>query len=74
MRCLIIARELRRAEPRSEIHFIVSRTAVFRESVEFQIHDSDASPTLSTPQVLAALEQCLPNVVVFDNAGRTSQL
>jgi UDP:flavonoid glycosyltransferase YjiC (YdhE family) len=74
MRCLIIARELRRAEPQSEIHFIVSRTAVFREAVEFPIHDSDASPTLSTPQVFEALQAFAPHVVVFDNSGRTSQL
>jgi len=74
MRCLIIARGLRCVQPQADIHFIVSRTAVFREAVEFPIHDSDASPTLSTPQVLTALEKFVPNVVVFDNAGRTSQL
>ena len=74
MRCLIIARELRRADPEIESHFLVSRDAVFRESVEFTVHDCDDSPTRSTPQVLATIKQVRPSVVVFDNAGRTVQL
>jgi hypothetical protein len=74
MRCLIIARELARAEPAADIRFLVSRTAVFREAVEFPIIDCDASPTNSTPQVLAAIDSFRPHVMVFDNSGRTSQL
>ena len=74
MRCLIIARELARAEPAADIRFLVSRTAVFRESVNFPIIDCDASPTSSTPQVLAAIESFRPHVMVFDNSGRTEQL
>jgi hypothetical protein len=74
MRCLIIARELRRAVPQIESHFLVSRDAVFREAVDFPIHDCDDSPTRSTPQVLATLTAVQPRVVVFDNAGRTQQL
>jgi glycosyltransferase involved in cell wall biosynthesis len=74
MRCLIIARELARAEPAADIRFLVSRTAVFREAVEFPIIDCDASPTNSTPQVLAAIDNFRPHVMVFDNSGRTSQL
>ena len=74
MRCLIIARELVRAQPEAEVHFLVSRTAVFREAVEFPIHDCDASPTHSTTQVLAAIGEFAPHVVVFDNSGRTVQL
>lgn len=74
MRCLIIARELMRAQPEAEVHFLVSRTAVFREAVEFPIHDCDASPTNSTAQVLGAIADFAPHVVVFDNSGRTAQL
>jgi glycosyltransferase involved in cell wall biosynthesis len=74
MRCLIIARELARAESAADIRFLVSRTAVFREAVEFPIIDCDASPTNSTPQVLAAIDSFRPHVMVFDNSGRTSQL
>jgi hypothetical protein len=74
MRCLIIARELIRAEPEADIRFLVSRKAVFREAVEFPIYDCDASPTNSTPQVLAAIAAFRPDVVVFDNSGRTAQL
>jgi hypothetical protein len=74
MRCLIIARELARAEPAADIRFLVSRTAVFRESVNFPIIDCDASPTSSTPQVLAAIAAFRPHVMVFDNSGRTEQL
>jgi glycosyltransferase involved in cell wall biosynthesis len=74
MRCLIIARELARAEPAADIRFLVNRTAVFRESVNFPIIDCDASPTNSTPQVLAAIDSFRPHVMVFDNSGRTEQL
>jgi glycosyltransferase involved in cell wall biosynthesis len=74
MRCLIIARELRRAEPTADIRFLVSRSAVFRESVDFPVIDCDASPTNSTPQVLAAIDSFRPHVMVFDNSGRTEQL
>jgi hypothetical protein len=74
MRCLIVARELRHASPDADIHFLVARNAVFREAVDFPIHDCDDSPTRSTPQVLEALRTLAPDVVVFDNAGRTEQL
>lgn len=74
MRCLIIARELVRVEPGADVRFLVSRDAVFREVVEFPIFDCDASPTNSTPQVLAAIDSFRPHVMVFDNSGRTGQL
>ncbi len=74
MRCLIIARELARAEPSADIRFLVNRTAVFRDAVDFPIIDCDASPTNSTAQVLATIESFRPDVMVFDNSGRTSQL
>jgi predicted glycosyltransferase len=74
MRCLIIARELAKAEPSADIRFLVSRIAVFRDAVDFPVIDCDASPTNSTPQVLAAIESFRPDVMVFDNAGRTAQL
>jgi len=74
MRCLIIARELARAEPTADIRFLVARDGVFREAVEFPIIDLDDSPTRSTAQVIAAIEAFRPNVMVFDNSGRTEQL
>jgi glycosyltransferase involved in cell wall biosynthesis/UDP:flavonoid glycosyltransferase YjiC (YdhE family) len=74
MRCLTIAHELAQAEPAADIRFLVSRTAVFREAVQFPIIDCDQSPTNSTPQVLAAIESFRPHVMVFDNSGRTGQL
>jgi glycosyltransferase involved in cell wall biosynthesis/UDP:flavonoid glycosyltransferase YjiC (YdhE family) len=74
MRCLIIARELAKADPTVDIRFLVNRHAVFRESVNFPIIDCEASPTNSTPQVLATIESFRPDVMVFDNSGRTSQL
>jgi glycosyltransferase involved in cell wall biosynthesis/spore coat polysaccharide biosynthesis predicted glycosyltransferase SpsG len=74
MRCLIIARELAKADPTADIRFLVNRHAVFRESVNFPIIDCDASPTNSTSQVLATIESFRPDVMVFDNSGRTAQL
>jgi glycosyltransferase involved in cell wall biosynthesis len=74
MRCLVIARELARAEPEADIRFLVARDGVFREAVEFPIIDLDDSPTRSTPQVIAAIRAFQPDVMVFDNSGRTEQL
>jgi UDP:flavonoid glycosyltransferase YjiC (YdhE family) len=74
MRCLIIARELAKADPTVDIRFLVNRHAVFRESVNFPIIDCEASPTNSTAQVLATIESFRPDVMVFDNSGRTAQL
>ncbi len=74
MRCLIIARELAKADPAADIRFLVNRQAVFRESVNFPIIDCDASPTNSTAQVLQTIESFRPDVMVFDNSGRTAQL
>jgi hypothetical protein len=74
MRCLVIARELARAEPAADIRFLVARDGVFREAVEFPIIDLDDSPTRSTPQVIAAIRAFQPDVMVFDNSGRTEQL
>jgi glycosyltransferase involved in cell wall biosynthesis len=74
MRCLIIARELAKADPKADIRFLVNRNAVFRESVNFPIIDCEASPTNSTAQVLATIDAFRPDVMVFDNSGRTSQL
>jgi glycosyltransferase involved in cell wall biosynthesis len=74
MRCLIIARGFACAEPATEIRFLVARDGVFREAVEFPIIDLDDSPTRSTPQVIAAIESFRPDVMVFDNSGRTEQL
>jgi UDP:flavonoid glycosyltransferase YjiC (YdhE family) len=42
--------------------------------VNFPIIDCDASPTNSTAQVLATIDSFRPDVMVFDNSGRTSQL
>lgn len=74
MRCLIVARGLRRAAPHVDIHFIVSRDAALRGAVDFPIHDCADSPTRSTPEVVVILESLRPQVVVFDSAGRTQQL
>ncbi len=74
MRCLIVARELRRVAPTIDAHFLVSRHGAFRDAVDFPIHDCDDSPTRSTHQVVETIRELQPDVVVFDNAGRTEQL
>ena len=33
-----------------------------------------SSPTFHTPEVVALIKQLRPNIVIFDNAGRTAQL
>jgi UDP-N-acetylglucosamine transferase subunit ALG13 len=74
MRCLIVARELRRVAPEIDSHFLISREAYFRDAIDFEVDYCDASPTLCTPRVIAVLERLHPNVVVFDNSGRTRQM
>lgn len=74
MRCLIVARALRKTAPQYDIHFVVSRHAALRGAVDFPMHDCDDSPTRSTAEVVRILERLQPQLVVFDSAGRTQQL
>jgi hypothetical protein len=60
--------------PQVQAHFLVHRGAPYAASLQHPATLIDASPTLCTRAVLAAIERLRPAVVYFDNSGRTRQL
>jgi predicted glycosyltransferase len=73
-RSLAIANAASRRWPRGEIHFMLSRQAPYSAGVPFAATLLDSSPTFHSRAVAALIRKFKPTVVVFDNAGRTSQL
>jgi hypothetical protein len=73
-RSLSIARACQRRWPDAAVHFILSREAPYATGVPFECTLLPSSPTFHTAQVVAALRAFGPDVVIFDNAGRTEQL
>ena len=73
-RSLSIAQAARRQWPQAQIHFILSRQAPYAAAVPFPATLLDSSPTFHTAAVTASIQAFKPNVVIFDNAGRTAQL
>jgi ADP-heptose:LPS heptosyltransferase len=60
--------------PMAQIQFAVSREAPHDMDAGFARTLLPSSPTFHTPEVIALIEKMRPQVVVFDNAGRTAQL
>ncbi len=60
--------------PHAAIHFAVSREAPYASAVPFPATLMPASPTFCSGEVAALMDEFRPSVVIFDNAGRTSQL
>jgi spore coat polysaccharide biosynthesis predicted glycosyltransferase SpsG len=73
-RSLAIARAATRRWPAAEIHFLISRQAPYAGTVPFAVTLLPSSPTLNSPQVIQKILEWRPDVVVFDNAGRSAQL
>jgi hypothetical protein len=73
-RSLAIARAAARRWPGAEIHFLISRQAPYAGTVPFAVTLLPSSPTLNSPQVIQKILEWRPDVVVFDNAGRSAQL
>jgi glycosyltransferase involved in cell wall biosynthesis len=73
-RSLAIARAARRRWPDAAIHFVLSRAAPYSAEVPFPATLLAASPTFHSAAVIELLESWRPDVVIFDNAGRTAQL
>lgn len=73
-RSLAIARAVASRWPAADIHFLVSRQAPYSDSVPFAATLLPSSPTLNSPLVIQKMAQWRPDIVVFDNAGRSSQL
>jgi hypothetical protein len=73
-RCLAIARAASRHWQGAAIHFVLSREAPYAADAPFPTTLLPSSPTFHTAAVIELLEQWRPDVVIFDNAGRTAQL
>jgi predicted glycosyltransferase len=73
-RSLSIAQAARRQWPQADIHFILSRQAPYAATAPFPATLLDSSPTFHTAAVAESIQAFKPNIVIFDNAGRTAQL
>lgn len=69
-----LADALRARWPQVETHFLLHREAPYAKNFHHPLTLLPASPTLCTSEVRSVIESWRPQVVVFDNAGRTAQL
>ena len=73
-RCLSLAGAMQRQWPEVRCHFLLSREAPYASSTSFETHLMPASVTLSGAAVDRAFQKIRPDLVVFDNAGRSAHL
>jgi glycosyltransferase involved in cell wall biosynthesis len=73
-RSLAIARAASRRWESAAIHFVLSRDAPYAADTPFPKTLLAASATFHSAAVIELLESWRPDVVIFDNAGRTAQL
>jgi UDP:flavonoid glycosyltransferase YjiC (YdhE family) len=69
-----IARAVAQRWPNAAIHFVLSRAAPYASDMAFPATLLASSATFHSRAVIDLIRKWRPNVVVFDNAGRTSQL
>jgi glycosyltransferase involved in cell wall biosynthesis len=73
-RSLAIARAVSRHWQDACIRFVLSREAPYAAEVPFPATLLASSPTFHSAAVIELLENWRPDVVIFDNAGRSAQL
>ncbi len=73
-RSLAIARAAQQRWSAAAIHFILSRAAPYVAGLPFPATLLPSSATFHSAAVIGLIEAWRPQVVVFDNAGRTAQL
>jgi len=73
-RSAAIAHAVSRRWRGAAIHFVLSREAPYAADSPFPATLLPSSPTFHSKAVIELLEAWRPDVVVFDNAGRTAQL
>ena len=73
-RSLAIARAARRRWQGAAIHFALSRQAPYAADAPFPATLLASSPTFNSAAVIELLQKWQPDVVIFDNTGRTAQL
>jgi hypothetical protein len=73
-RSAAIARAALERWPRAAVHFMVSRHASYAAQVPFPVTLLPSSPTFHTRPVVEHMQAWRPDVVIFDNAGRSAQI
>jgi glycosyltransferase involved in cell wall biosynthesis len=73
-RSLAIAHAASRRWQGAAIQFVLSRAAPYAADAPFPTTLLDSSPTFHSAAVIELIGKWRPDVVVFDNAGRTAQL
>jgi spore coat polysaccharide biosynthesis predicted glycosyltransferase SpsG len=73
-RAMAIATAVAQCWPAVEIRFALSRSAAYAAETPFKATLLPSSPTFHSREVAALLRDFKPTLVLFDNAGRTSQL
>jgi hypothetical protein len=73
-RSLAIAQGAASRWPGAALLFILSREAPYAATAPVPTELLDSSPTFHTGAVVDIIERWRPDVVIFDNAGRTAQL
>jgi glycosyltransferase involved in cell wall biosynthesis len=73
-RSLTIARAASLRWPSAAVHFALSRAAPYAADAPFPHTLLASSPTFHSTAIIDLLENWRPDVVIFDNAGRTVQL
>jgi glycosyltransferase involved in cell wall biosynthesis len=73
-RSLAIARGAARRWAGASVHFVLSRAAPYADGAPFPATLLASSATFHSGAVIELIERWRPDVVIFDNAGRTAQL
>jgi len=73
-RSLAIAQGAAQRWPRASIRFILSREAPYAAQSPFPTALLASSPTFHSTAVIEIMNDWRPDIVIFDNAGRTAQL
>jgi hypothetical protein len=73
-RTLALAEGIRRRWPDAPVHFLLHRAAPYAARCPFPCTLLEDSPTRDVGRVLSVIEARRPEVVIFDSAGRLSQM
>lgn len=73
-RTLALAEGIRQRWPDAPVHFVLHRAAPYAARCPFACTLLDDSPTRDVRRVISVIEARRPEVVIFDSAGRVSQM
>ncbi|HLW23399.1 MAG TPA: hypothetical protein VKT22_03440 [Steroidobacteraceae bacterium] len=73
-RAATLARAIVQRWPAVQVQFVLSRAAPYAASVGFTTTWLESSATFHSSEVIRVLDVFRPQLVIFDNAGRTAQL